>query len=118
MIKTTEPTTVFRPSINMSWEKKTRFFLGIMLCLSLLGMTIYFGMKAINHGGLVDIDRAEIHSASFMVDLNSARWPEFANLPGIGPKLAKAIIAHREKTRSLCETRRIVGCHRNWPREI
>ncbi len=34
--------------------------------------------------------------ASFRCDLNSASWPELAQLPGIGETLAKRIVARRE----------------------
>lgn len=35
-------------------------------------------------------------SARFMVNINHAPWPEIANLPKVGPSLAKAIVEHRE----------------------
>ena len=34
---------------------------------------------------------------AYEVDINSAPWPEFANLPGIGEKLARQIVSHREQ---------------------
>ena len=36
----------------------------------------------------------------FNVELNHAPWPELALLPGIGPTLAKRIVAHRRRFRS------------------
>lgn len=46
-------------------------------------------------GELVDIDRAAPLDYRFLVDVNSAEWPELAQLPGIGPKLAQRILDSR-----------------------
>lgn len=32
-----------------------------------------------------------------MVDINSAEWPELANLPGIGPTYARSIVQYRQQ---------------------
>jgi len=54
----------------------------------------------LSHGGhrgrLIDIERAERRQARFEVDLNSAEWPELAQVPGIGETLAKRIIESRD----------------------
>ena len=34
--------------------------------------------------------------AKFKVNINQAAWPEMANLPKVGPALAKAIVEYRE----------------------
>lgn len=46
-------------------------------------------------GRMIEIDRAEIQTASFQVDLNEADWPELAQLPGIGETLARRIVESR-----------------------
>ncbi len=38
---------------------------------------------------------ADDERPSFQVDINRATWPELALLPGIGPTLAKRIVANR-----------------------
>ena len=54
----------------------------------------------IGHGGpdgtLVEIDGAERRNVRFDVDVNTADRPELMQLPGIGPTLARRIIASRE----------------------
>lgn len=60
-----------------------------VICVSLL-VNWFAGRKQI------DIEKAEPKSVDYRVDLNQARWPEIANLPGVGEKLAKQIINHRE----------------------
>ena len=46
-------------------------------------------------GRLVEIERADPLTAEFEVDLNSADWPELAQLPGIGETLARRIVESR-----------------------
>ena len=46
-------------------------------------------------GRMIEVDRAEIQTASFQVDLNEADWPELAQLPGIGETLARRIVESR-----------------------
>jgi competence protein ComEA len=47
-------------------------------------------------GRLVEIDQAAPQTACFEVDVNTADWPELAQLPGIGQKLAKRIVESRQ----------------------
>lgn len=47
------------------------------------------------HGRLVEVDRAADQRARFQVDLNTAQWPELAQLPGIGQTLARRIVQSR-----------------------
>lgn len=47
---------------------------------------------------LIDIDRARRTDLRFAVDLNTASAAELANLPGVGPKLAAAIVNYREQS--------------------
>jgi len=53
-----------------------------------------------SHGGwqrrLVEWDKSQPQVAKFQVDVNTAEWPELAQLPGIGPTLAKRIVEVRE----------------------
>ncbi len=46
---------------------------------------------------MIEIDQAEPRVARFQVDINSADWPELAQLPGIGETLARRIVQSREQ---------------------
>lgn len=46
-------------------------------------------------GRLIEIDRAEPRQARFTVDVNSADWPELAELPDLGETLARRIVDSR-----------------------
>ena len=90
-------------SATEPWLFRYQFFLrsqdqraaAFLLVIAFLGAIFAFAYKAHIERGFVDIDRAESRSAQYLVDINSAEWPEFANLPGIGPKLANAIVDFR-----------------------
>lgn len=45
---------------------------------------------------LIELDRAEPQTARFQVDINSADWPELAQLPGVGETLARRIVQSRQ----------------------
>ena len=67
----------------------------VTLVASVLVMTVYLGYRSYRHRQFIDIDRLPKRELKYQIDINSADWPEIANLPGIGPKLARAIVAHR-----------------------
>jgi competence protein ComEA len=63
-------------------------------------------------GRLTEIDQAEPLTAHFEVDINTADSPELMQLPGIGPTLAKRIVASRQTDgpfRSPDDLRRVPG---------
>ncbi len=53
------------------------------------------------HGGCsrqtIDFEYATPLRADFRVDVNSADWPEIAQLPGVGETLARRIVAFRRE---------------------
>lgn len=53
-------------------------------------------------GGLVRWEQGELREARFLVDVNTASWPELSQLPRIGETLARRIIAHREEHGPFC----------------
>ncbi len=64
---------------------------------SLIMMTTFFSYRWYMENGLVDIDRADPIRAEFKVDINSAEFGEIVALPGLGIKLAQAIVDHRRE---------------------
>ena len=73
-----------------------QFVLWISLIVFLVVGSGYFWQQSISTTGLIDFDEIETRHSRFVVNINEAAWQEFANLPGIGEKLAKEIVAHRE----------------------
>ena len=73
--------------------------IAIIVVCCLIGMGGYFWYRSVITQGTIDIDRAHQSPAEFKLDINAADWPEIVVLPGVGEKLAKAIV----------ERRRVVG---------
>ncbi|MCS7305389.1 MAG: helix-hairpin-helix domain-containing protein [Thermoguttaceae bacterium] len=65
------------------------------LLLAALAMLLWAIRQAGPEGHLVDIDQASPLKVDFRVDINQASWPELAQLPGVGPSLARRIVEHR-----------------------
>lgn len=76
--------------------------IGALIVLSLIAMGCYFWIQSVVHDGLVDIDQAPSGYNHFMVDINTAGWPELANLPGIGETYAKTIVQYRHQHGPFC----------------
>src|SRR5260221_14169176 len=67
-----------------------------LVALSLVGMGVYWGVQGGPRGELIEIDRAEPLTARYLVDINKAEWPEFAELPDIGETMARRIVDSRQ----------------------
>jgi hypothetical protein len=55
-----------------------------LVALALVGMGVYWVVQGGPRGELIAVDRAEPLAARYLVDINKAEWPEFAELPDIG----------------------------------
>lgn len=77
------------------WNEHQFWIAAIIVCC-LLGMGSYFWYRSVLTQGTIDIDRAQPLQAEFKVDINSADWPEIVVLPGVGEKLARAIVECRQ----------------------
>jgi competence protein ComEA len=67
-----------------------------LLVLVGLGTTIGWWFSQGGWGGrLVEVEHARPQVVRFQVDINSAAWPELAELPGVGRTLAQRIVQSR-----------------------
>jgi len=64
--------------------------------VALVVMAGYWISQGGARGRLIEIERAPLRSASFTVDVNTASWPELAQLPDVGETLARRIVASRQ----------------------
>ena len=71
--------------------------LAALTLVALFGAASWWVRAGGHAGGLVEIDNAPPVDYRFLVDINRAEWPELAQLPGIGPELARRIVAHRQE---------------------
>ena len=62
---------------------------------ALVAMGAYWFVQGGHRGELIEIDRAAPLTARYLVDINKAQWPEFAELPELGETLARRIVESR-----------------------
>jgi competence protein ComEA len=67
----------------------------VLVLFALVGMGVYWFVQGGPRGELIEIDRVEPLQARYLVDINKAEWPEFAELPDIGETLARRIVDSR-----------------------
>lgn len=80
--------------------------------LALVSVAAYWIAQGGARGRLIEIDRAPRQTAQFQLDVNTADWPEFSVLPGIGEALARRIVESREQAgpfADLDDLRRVRG---------
>ena len=80
--------------------------------VALVALAVGWWLQGGSRGELLEIDRAEPRPIQFVVDLNSADWPELSLLPDVGETLAKRIVASREQEgpfRDLEDIQRVRG---------
>lgn len=68
----------------------------MLVAAALVGMGVYWFVAGGSRGELIEIDRAEPLVARFQVDINTAEWPELAQVPGLGETLARRIVDSRQ----------------------
>jgi competence protein ComEA len=66
-----------------------------LVLMALVGMGMYWFVQGGHRGELIEIDRAAPLTARYLVDINKAQWPEFAELPELGETLARRIVESR-----------------------
>lgn len=72
-----------------------RPLIALVVGAGLVSMAIWYVAAGGLQGGLVDHDAPPRTPLAFTVDLNSAGPVELAQLPGVGPALARRIVDHR-----------------------
>ena len=89
-----------QPAKGSAWRPVLRRMdqaaVAALVALSLVGMGVYWVVQGGPRGELIEIDRAAPLTARYLVDVNKADWPEFAELPDIGETLARRIVDSRE----------------------
>jgi competence protein ComEA len=70
--------------------------IAVTLAAAVVAMAAYWFVQGGHRGELIEIDRAEPLGPHFIVDVNTADWPELIVLPELGEVLAKRIVASRK----------------------
>jgi len=90
----------------------------VLVALALASMGVYWFTQGGHRGALIEIDRAQPLQAQFQVELNSAPWPELAQMPGIGETLARRIVASRETDGPFLDHEQLQRVHGIGPRTL
>lgn len=77
------------------FDQPTLVVLLLISSLAVIGWSLW--QSNLLRSRTIDIDEARRSPLVFVVDLNETSATELANLPGVGPKLAEAIIAYRRE---------------------
>jgi competence protein ComEA len=70
--------------------------IAVLTLIALVTISGYWLNQAVLSHRVIDLDKAAPRDPMFRVDVNSADWPELAQLPEIGETLARQIVAWRE----------------------
>jgi competence protein ComEA len=66
----------------------------------------------------IDIDRAEPLEYPFLVDVNSAEWPELSQLPDVGEVLARRIVETRKSRGRFLSSEELMEVEGIGPRKL
>jgi competence protein ComEA len=86
----------FRKLRLVLWAPHQRY-VALILLAGLISMMAFFAHRAYVNRGLIEIEDSRPLQAEFKVDINQAEWAEIVILPGVGVKLAQAIVQHRRE---------------------
>jgi competence protein ComEA len=91
--RTDETGTAVRPLLR----RMDQAAVAALVAFALVGMGVYWFVQGGHRGELIEIDRPEPLTARYLVDINKADWPEFAELPELGETLARRIVESRDE---------------------
>jgi competence protein ComEA len=83
-----------------------------LVLLALISTVAWWAANGGLRGDSIEVERQHREPAQFLVDVNSAPWPELSQLPEIGETLARRIVESRERDgpyRSIEDLRRVEG---------
>jgi competence protein ComEA len=86
--------------------------IAVLSLFALVAIGGYWINQAVIRHRVIDLDKAPPLDTGFRVDINSADWPELAQLPEMGESLAQKIVAWRKEHgpfKDLTDLRRVKG---------
>lgn len=84
-----------RTGLTLKSLEQSALVAALLACAAILVGYVAFSYN--RHDSLIDIDEMEYRPTRYVVNINTATWPELANIPGVGPNLAKTIVEHRSE---------------------
>ena len=77
-------------------RRRDQCTLAVLTFAALAGMGLHHALDGRGFDEVKETDREQPRSLRFLVDVNSASWPELTVLPKIGPVRAQGIVKSRE----------------------
>jgi len=90
-VKQTKSASPWKPLLRAADQT----VVAVLVASALTAMGLYWVVRGGPRGELIEIDRAGPLVARFQVDVNTAEWPELAQLPEVGEVLARRIVDSR-----------------------
>ncbi len=87
----TQPRGAVRPVLR----RADQAVVAALVLGAFVALAVYWFVQGGPRGELIEIDRAEPLDAKYLVDVNSADWPELVELPDVGETLARRIVESR-----------------------
>ncbi len=85
-----------KPARRSPWLRRAdQGVVGALVLVGIVALAGHWLAQTARHGRMLDIEELPERTAAFRVDVNTAPWPELAQLPGIGETLAKRIVDSR-----------------------
>jgi competence protein ComEA len=78
-------------------RRRDQFAVALLALAALAGVVCWWMASGGGRGRLIEAEHAPPRRVEFLVDVNSASWPELAQLPGIGETLARRIVDNRRQ---------------------
>jgi competence protein ComEA len=87
------------PTASVYWllRRADQWAVAVLVGTGLLAVASWWVSQGGLRGRAIEFDGAPPQSIPYVVDVNSATWPELAQLPGIGETLARRIVDSREQ---------------------
>lgn len=86
----------FSWSLRWSLRRTDQVVCAVLLAVALVVLA-WHAARPLNRPPAIEFRRVEELPAGFVIEANRSPWVEWTLLPGIGPKLAKRIVAYRER---------------------
>jgi competence protein ComEA len=96
----------------LALKHRDQLLFAVLCLIALISMAVYCGRTSHWGADPIELDRQPAHQLDYRIELNSASWIEWSQLPGIGPVLGQRIVEERERNgpfRDASDLKRVKG---------
>ncbi len=88
-------TNEVRPGTGWRLSNQHQLAIALLSAIAVVAVGLFYGLSAWQ-GDHSDIDQSQASPVTFRVDVNHAAVGELMAVPNVGPKMAQAIVDHRD----------------------